>query len=69
MLGAASQLNDDIPWVNLVWEKNYKNRKLPDQIRRGSFWQRDLLKLIPQFKEVSIVQIKNVNSCMFWKDK
>jgi hypothetical protein len=36
----------DIPWVNLVWEKN-KNGKMPDQIRRGTFWWRDVLKLIP----------------------
>jgi hypothetical protein len=49
--------------------KKYKNGKLPNQIRRESFWWRDVLKLIPQFKEVSIVQIKNGNSCMFWKDK
>ena len=27
----------DIPWVNLVWEKHYKNGKLPDQIRKREF--------------------------------
>lgn len=28
----------DIPWVHLVWEKHYKNGKLPNHIKRGSFW-------------------------------
>jgi hypothetical protein len=26
-----------IPWVNLVWEKHYKNGKLPSHIKKGPF--------------------------------
>lgn len=59
----------DIPWVNLVWEVHYKNGKLPDQIRKGSFWWRDVLKLIPQYKQMTVIQTKNGHSCLFWKDR
>ena len=37
--------------------------------KKRSFWWRDILKLIPQFKEITIIQIKNGETCMFWKDK
>lgn len=30
----------DTPWVHVVWERIYKNGKLPDNIKRGSFWCR-----------------------------
>jgi hypothetical protein len=33
----------DVPCVDLVWEKHYKNGKLPNHIRKGSFWWRDNL--------------------------
>lgn len=40
----------DIPWVQLIWEKHYRNGKLPSHIRKGSFWRRDNLKLLDCFK-------------------
>lgn len=40
----------DIPWVHLVWEKYYRNGRLPDHIKRGSFWWRDILQLLDTFK-------------------
>jgi hypothetical protein len=58
----------DIPWVNLVWEKHYRNGRVPDQIRKGSFWWKDVLKLIPQYKEMTTIQMKDGKSCIFWKD-
>jgi hypothetical protein len=36
----------DIPWVHLVWEKNYSHGKLPGHTKKGSFWWRDILKLL-----------------------
>ena len=36
----------DIPWVHLVWDKYYSNGRLPNHIRKGSFWWRDVLKLL-----------------------
>jgi len=28
----------DIPWVNLVWEKHYKNGILQGTVKKGSCW-------------------------------
>jgi hypothetical protein len=59
----------DIPWVSLIWEKHYPNGKLPNHVKKGSFWWKDLLKLIPQFKELTKVQIRSGETCLLWKDK
>lgn len=58
----------DIPWVNLVWEKHYRNGKLPGTVKKGSFWWRDVLKLLPTFKRMAAVQVKNGTTCFFWQD-
>jgi hypothetical protein len=58
----------DIPWVCLVWEKHYSNGKLPSNIKNGSFWWRDILKLLDQFKSFSSVQVQNGKTCLFWLD-
>lgn len=55
----------DLPWVNLIWEKHYNNGKLPNHVRKGSFWWKDILKLVPQFKEMLLVQVKNGETCLF----
>jgi len=31
----------DIPWVQLIWEKYYRNGKLLGHTKKGSFWWRD----------------------------
>ena len=36
----------DIPWVHLIWEKYYANGALPSAQKKGSFWWRDILKLL-----------------------
>lgn len=59
----------DIPWVNLIWEKHYKNGKLPSHVKKGSFWWRDVLKLLSDFKGLAVIQIRNGQTCFFWKDK
>jgi hypothetical protein len=59
----------DIPWVHLVWEKHYKNGRLPDNVKKGSFWWRDILKLLQSFKNMAVIKVKNGRSCLFWKDK
>lgn len=49
----------DIPWVSSIWEKHYSNGKLPYHIRKGSFWWRDILKLLHCFKSFSTVTVKS----------
>lgn len=53
----------DIPRVSLVWEKHYSNGKLPNSIRKGSFWWRDILKLT-----FSTIQVQDGITCFFWTD-
>lgn len=59
----------NIPWVKLVWEKHYNNGKVPSHIKKGSFWWRDILKLLPKFKEEAHIQIKSGKTCLFWEDR
>lgn len=59
----------DIPWVNLVWEKHYRNDRLPGTTKKGSFWRRDVLKNLQKFKDITSIQINSGATCLFWKDK
>ena len=58
----------DIPWVKLVWEKYYPNGKLPGNSKKGSFWWRDILKLLDKFKGLASVIPSDGSSCLFWED-
>lgn len=58
----------DIPWVQLTWD-TYYNQKIPhatDPV--GSFWWRDVLKLSPNFRWVSPINIVCGTTALFWKD-
>ena len=59
----------DIPWVQMIWEKYYKDGKLPGRTRKGSFWWRDNIKLLENFKQLACPNLKNGESILFWKDK
>lgn len=50
-------------------EKYYKNGKLPNQTRKGSFWWRDTLKLLPDFKLFARPHVRNGESSLFWYDR
>jgi hypothetical protein len=58
----------DIPWVNIIWEKYYKNGILPGHTRKDSFWWRDNLKILYQFKEMALPELKNGGTILLWKD-
>jgi len=47
---------------------HYKNDKLPGTVKKGSFWWRDVLKLLPQFKQMASVKMNSGITCHFWKD-
>ena len=59
----------DIPWVTLVWEKHYHSGKLPNHTVKGSFWWRDILKLVEEYKKIACVQVMDGLSCFLWSDK
>lgn len=57
-----------IPWVNIVWETHYSDGRVPSNLRRGSFWWSDILKLIDKFKGMAIVSVSDGKSILFWED-
>jgi len=59
---------DEIPSVQIVWEKHYANGRLPTSVKKGSFWWGDNLKNIQSFKQMAQIQVKSGITCLFWKD-
>lgn len=58
-----------IPWVYLVWEKHYNGGKLPNHIKRGSFWSRDVLKLLDKYKGMAAITVlEDGKTCYLWTD-
>ena len=58
----------DIPWVHLIWEKYYSNGRLPNHVKKGSFWWKDVLKLLDKFKSMASVSVTDGASCLLWND-
>jgi hypothetical protein len=59
-----------IPWVQLVWDHYYSRNNLPTAQRpfRGSFWWRDILKVLEDFKKMARITVKNGSTCFLWLD-
>jgi hypothetical protein len=58
----------DTPWVHLLWNSYYSN-KIPhamDQV--GSFWWKDVCKLMPTYRGIASSTIKDGSMTLFWKD-
>jgi hypothetical protein len=59
----------DIPWVQLVWFKYYRN-KVPHATREvGSFWWKDIWRLNNIFRGFSFCFIGDGSSACFWEDR
>jgi hypothetical protein len=56
----------DIQWAHLIWDKQYRNGKIPNHTKKGSFWWRDNLKNLAKYKELARVQVKNGKTIMLW---
>lgn len=59
---------EDLPWVQLLWENYYNNNKIAGARKVGSFWWRDILKLMDLYKGTTSVQIGNGSTVQFWDD-
>lgn len=59
---------DDIPCVNLVWDNYYVNGRLPGQNKKGSFWWRDIIKLLEKFKNMVRVIVGDGSTVSLWDD-
>lgn len=62
--------NRDLPWVQLIWNKYYINSDKPPHAHKekGSFWWKDIFRLIPMFRALSSVTVGSGDSVLFWKD-
>jgi hypothetical protein len=59
----------DIPWVHLIWEKYYPHGKLPNHVRKGSFWSRGILCLLDKFKGLASATVHSGRTtCQVWQD-
>lgn len=59
----------DIPWVQLVWFRNYLN-KVPHAAREvGFFWWKDVLRLHHLYHIVTRCTIGDGSSVCFWEDQ
>jgi hypothetical protein len=58
----------DIPWVHLLWSAYYVGKVPHAENLCGSFWCRDVLKLVDNFRDVSAVKHGKGDTFMFWTD-
>jgi hypothetical protein len=56
----------DIPWVHLIWEKHYRNGRLPNHTLKGSFWWREILRILGKFKSCASVTLQLGSTCSLW---
>jgi hypothetical protein len=60
----------DIPWVKLLWQAHYNNGHLPHIGNpKGSFWWRDCLSFVQDYRDMTTISINNGKSCLLWIDK
>lgn len=58
----------DIPWVHLVWDNYYNNGKLPGQNKEGSFWWKNVVKLLDKYKGIASAWVSDGSTVLFWMD-
>jgi hypothetical protein len=59
----------DIPWVKLIWSTHYSNGDVPHIAKDiGSFWRRDVLKLVDQFRGIASCKIGDGKTVLFRSD-
>ncbi|XP_052168063.1 uncharacterized protein LOC127784750 [Oryza glaberrima] len=60
----------DIPGVKLIWTNYYPDASLPPHACKemGSFWWKDIIRLIPLFRAIAQITPHGEDSALFWKD-
>ena len=57
----------DIPWVQIIWETYYQS-SLPGERVVGSFWWKEICKLLPTYKMHAICKAGLGDTALFWTD-
>jgi hypothetical protein len=58
-----------LPWVNLIWEKHYVVKVPHAENLCGSFWWRDVVRQVDNFRAVARVKMGTGDTFLFWSDK
>jgi hypothetical protein len=58
----------DLPWVHLLWSEYYVGSVPHAENLKGSFWWRDVLKQVDNFRGVSSVSMGPGDTFLFWQD-
>jgi hypothetical protein len=58
----------DLPWVKMLWTKYYLNGKVPYDKMKGSFWWKNILKLLPIYKGIVQTKFGIGDTILFWTD-
>jgi len=58
----------DIPWVQLIWNKYYTNKVPHATGAIGFFWWKDLLKLCVLYMSIATCTVSDGSSLSFWND-
>ena len=57
----------DTPWVNLLW--SYYDDTVPHAANLcGSFWWRDVMKLVGAYRSITTVKVSIGDNALFWSD-
>jgi hypothetical protein len=59
---------EDLLWVQLLWNKYYSSGKLPGANKKGSFWRKNVQKLLTQYKCIAQAQLGQGDTILFWQD-
>jgi hypothetical protein len=59
----------NIPWVQLIWSSYYDTSVPHAEKLCGSFWWRDIFKLVDDYRVVSFVKPGRGDIFLFWSDK
>jgi hypothetical protein len=58
----------DVPWVNLIWQAYYEGSVPQAEKLCGSFWWKDICKLLDKFRAISTVLPGRGDTFLFWSD-
>lgn len=59
---------ENIPWLHLIWDNYYSNGRLLGFSQRGSFWWKDIVKLLNQDKGLASVTPSDSKTVLLWDD-
>ena len=59
----------DLPWVSIIWDTYYHSSVPQGTDICGSFWWKDICKLLDHYRNTTWIQVNSGNSALFWSDK